>query len=138
MPTFDPSYMLDHLPKIFSTKGKFRDAFYAKLLEQSPELAVHFERYPIAKTDMLEKFMFDLIRSSAGGKPISDLAQAFAASHAKFNLKERHYVACHEALIFAFQDVAQGKTNLPSDAELNFHMFLEIVFHELRKAGRPS
>ncbi len=136
MQTFDPSYLLEYFPKIFQTKGQFRDAFYRKLLEDAPELQPHFDRYPIAKTHMMERFMTDLVRSATSGSGIADLVSRFSASHKKFNLTDRHFTACEVAMKYAFEQVRQVHHSLPSDAELNFHMFLEIVFHELRKTAQ--
>ncbi len=138
MLTFDPSYLLEHFPKVFQRKGQFRDAFYGKLLEQTPELQPHFDRYPIAKTHMMERFMMDLVKSASTGTGIADLATSFAASHGKFHLVDRHFTACEIAMKHAFSEVSQDQSSIPSDAELNFHMFLEIVFHELRKAGQSA
>ncbi len=136
MQTFDPSYLLEYFPKIFQTKGQFRDAFYRKLLEDAPELQPHFDRYPIAKTHMMERFMMDLVKSASTGTGIADLATSFAASHGKFHLVDRHFTACEIAMKHAFSEVSQDQSSIPSDAELNFHMFLEIVFHECAKRRR--
>ncbi len=138
MLTFDPSYLLEHFPKVFQNKGQFRDAFYGKLLEQAPELQPHFDRYPIAKTHMMERFMMDLVKSASTGTGIGDLAVSFASSHGKFALQDHHYTACETAMKYAFATVSQDQPAIPSDAELSFHMFLEIVFHELRKAGQSA
>ncbi|SMX26740.1 hypothetical protein TRP8649_00825 [Pelagimonas phthalicica] len=137
MQTFDPSYLQEQFPKVFQKKGVFRDAFYGKLVELSPDLAPLFDHSPIAKTHMMERFLFDLVRASSKGSGISDLVQSFAASHSKFRLQPQHFTSCEVAMKHAFATVTHQDQTIPSDAEISFHMFLEIVFHELRKTQVP-
>lgn len=133
MQQFNPEVIYSVAPMAFQKKGALQRQFYEKLTDLCPDLQPIFDSSPIQATDMLERFLRDLLTSAGGHSEVSELARSFAQSHKAFKLTFTHINACHEAFLFAFQNTCQTHPSWTPEVLANLNLFLEFVFHEMRK-----
>ena len=77
MQQFNPEVILDVAPMVFQKKGAMQREFYAKLTDLCSDLQPIFDRSPIQATDMLDRFLRDLLASAEEHGRVSELAGVF-------------------------------------------------------------